>query len=197
MPDYTTQDKVEKYLGTTYTPADTTIALYISHVSAYIDQYCNQDFAEHNAVIEYYDGKGKGHNQILLGNYPVTAITDIQDDGQVLTEDTHFVWYADGRVVRVSSGYEDADNTYWKKKRKGIKVTYDYGYSTAPLPVEQAATIMVANLIKIQEKHEESGTVRSITAEGIAFSYELLTDAFTPQVERLLKPLQKPQLHLI
>lgn len=174
MTDYCTQDDIEKYLDTTFdSNPDPSVSLIISHVSALIDAYCNRDFTLHENVVEYYDGKGKGHNVIMLKNYPVTAVSEVVEDGTTLTENTHYVWFRDGRLVKVSNGYVDPNKWYWKAKVKAVKVTYSYGYSTVPTEIKTICIqLCVEWLKKYPLKHAEAGIASSISLNGVNISYE-------------------------
>lgn len=173
MADYCTQDDVEKYMNITFTSnPDGTVALFITRVSAHIDRLCNRDFSPHTGEVEKHDGKGQGHNSILLKYHPVTAITSLTEDGDSLTEDDNYVWYDDGRVIKVSSGYEDADETYWKEKRKSIEVTYNHGYASVPDGIKDICTRwVVESLQQLPFRFEEGGIANSVSLEGVSVSY--------------------------
>lgn len=196
-----TQADVEKYLNVTFGASDATVALYIARVSDFVAMYCNNDFDTHASVEEKHDGYGKHHSRIILKHKPVTAINSIDDDGTSLTETTHYEWYADGLVIRVSNGVENNKTAYWKEKMKGITVDYDWGYSSVPNDVQHAATEMVCRLLRRQFRFEEGGVVDSLSMEGISLTF---TDVKTvlgrleeDEVTKILNARTKPLIGVI
>ena len=173
MADYCTQSDIEKYLNITFNiDPDPTVSAIITHVSALIDSYCNRDFTSHSNEIEYHDGKGKGHNVIILKNYPVLAVNSVVEDGTTLTETTHYIWFEDGRIIKCSEGYVDADEWYWKAKLKTIKVDYNYGYTTVPQEIKTIAIqLCVEWLKKYPFKFTETGTANTVSMAGVNVNY--------------------------
>lgn len=190
--DYCTQADVERYLNVTFTEnPDATVTAFIERISARIDDICNRDFDNHADHVEYHDGHGQGNNSFLLKNYPVTAVASVKEDGTTLTETTHFVWYEDGRVVRVSSGYEDPSTTYWLKKLKAIEVTYTYGFSAVPKGINDICTRWVCEGLKQQPfRFEEGGIADSVSLEGVSVNYGEI-DHIPEWVPKALMPYKK------
>ena len=190
---YCTQDDIEKYLKTTFDANDETIAALIDHVTAMIDSYCGRDFLAHTGEVEYHDGKGRGHNVIMLKNYPVTAVTEVVEDGTTLTANEDYIWYADGRIVKCVNGLVDPNTTYWKAKLKAIKVTYNYGYSTVPTEIKSVCIqLCVEWLKKYALKFADVGAAESVSLAGITVTYsehEILPDWAQKRLEHYKKRL--------
>jgi hypothetical protein len=62
---------------------------------------------------------------LFLRSWPVTAITAVSENGEALIEDVDYLFYENGRLIRVSGGLQ----TYWRsRKPKSIEVEYTGGY---------------------------------------------------------------------
>ena len=196
-----TQADVEKYLNVTFGSSDPTVDLYITVVSDTIAMICNNDFDAHSSVTEYHDGHGQYHSQIKLKNRPVTAVSTVEDDGDSLTVTTHFIWYDNGLLVRVSNGFENSKTAYWKEKRKGVKVIYNWGYSSVPNDIRHACAELVCRLLKRQFKFEEGGVVTSLSMEGISLTFAevkgILGTPAEDEVAKILTSRSKPLIGVI
>lgn len=71
---------VKSWCGVTTTNDDALLASLISQISRGIYNYINRSFVLPTNVVENYDGNG--HQQLLLRNWPVGAITSLAVDGQ-------------------------------------------------------------------------------------------------------------------
>lgn len=194
MTDYCTQDDIEKYLNVDFTNnPDPALALWIDAVSAKIDRICNRDFDEHSDVIEYYDGKGKWgvlsrrgsmHQAITLRNHPVLAVDEVVNDSNTLVEGTDYEVYLEtARIALI-------EPRYFTKKLKGIKVTYDYGYSAIPEVIKDICRWIVGESFKMQLKFAEVGISQSITLEGESISVPEIID-IPPWAQERLQPYVK------
>jgi len=169
MADYCTQEDVEGYLNIDFTNnPDPTVAKWITAASAKIDSHCQRDFAEHADEIEYHDGKGKWgdldwqrHSNISLKNHPVSAISEVDEDGTVLVDGTNYEVYLDEAQIQLIP-----ESNYFLKKRRSIKITYTWGYATVPLDVNDACIWLVAHEFFKMLKFSEGGVAASISIEG-------------------------------
>ena len=169
-----TYSDVENIIGATFTTEEQTIINdLIEKVSDFITEYCGRDWQTHTNEIEYHDGEGKGHNVIFLKKYPVTAINYVKEDGTTLTEDDNYVWYSDGRIIKVSNGYEDPDTCYWVKKKKAIEVSYNWGVASVPNAIKNLCATIVGRLWLNREKFAESGNATSVNLSGVSVSYQI------------------------
>jgi hypothetical protein len=122
-----TQVDVERRLQITFSdPAAPVIADLIAAAQGHIEREAGRPLEE-AAHTEVFDG---GRRLILLSNWPVSGITEVVEDGTILTGDD-FAWYPDGRLLRVAAG----NPIRWRPTRRQIiAVTYTAGY--APVPAD-------------------------------------------------------------
>ena len=73
---------------------------------------------------ETFDG---GRVALFLKAWPVTAVTTVTEDGSALTADDDFLWYPNGKLIRVSGDYQVAWRTL---KRQAIVVGYTGGFKS-------------------------------------------------------------------
>jgi hypothetical protein len=66
-----------------------------------------------------------GQSTLFLKYWPVTAVASVDEDGTTLVEGTDFLFYEDGRLIRIAGGYQQAWRT---SKPRSIDVTYTGGY---------------------------------------------------------------------
>jgi hypothetical protein len=138
-----TQDDIEKTLHFQFdNDADPIAAWLVENSSAMVESYCNRLFEE---VI---DGTvtldGRGDHTVWLPRTPVTAVASVTENGVVL-ETTQYAWYTNGRVVRVSYGYDHP----WCYKRQSVEIQYTGGYSTIPFDVRAATAAIAAEAFKV------------------------------------------------
>lgn len=192
MTNYCSQDDVEKYLNIDFTNnPDPSIALWIAAASEKIDKFCSRDFDNHTGEIEYQDGKGKWgdldrhmHTAVQLKNYPVLAVTEVVDDTTTLTEGTDYEVYPEEAMIRLHP------SRYFKKKLKGIKLTYDYGYAAIPEVIKDVCRWLVVESLKKSLGFQEFGVARSISLEGESVSVPEIID-FPPELQERLRPFVK------
>lgn len=173
MTDYATIADIERALNIDITlDLDPTIGQFITRASGKIDDFCKRDFTEHTAFVEYYDGRGKWgeldwqrHNRLVLNNRPVLAVTELEVNGVVWTEGTEYEVYLEDSLILLTP-----DTRYFIEKIKGIKVTYDYGYTAVPEAIKDVCTWLVVQALKKLEKFGELGVAASLTVEGHSVS---------------------------
>lgn len=179
MVDYCVQADMEKYLNIHLdNDADPAVALWISAASEKIDEYCQQDFSPHTDQEEDYNGKGmwgneewQRHNTLQLKNWPVIDITIVVDNTNTLTEGEDYEIFPEKALIMLTP-----PSRYFKKKIKGIQVTYSYGYATVPKGIADVCTWLVANAFEKRLKFSEAGPAQSINIEGHTVSFPLIED---------------------
>lgn len=116
----------EVWLGETVADgpqAELLLAIASTAVRTYLDQTVSEA-----TTLELLDGGGRP--TLMLGERPVTAIsTVLLVDGATETalvqgNDKDYVWYSDGRVVRIGWA--------WEWGRQNVSVSYTHGYPTTP-----------------------------------------------------------------
>jgi hypothetical protein len=109
---------------------DTTVTALIADAQAHIEAEVGRAL-ESGTRQETFDG---GRVALFLKYFPVTAVTSVSEDGDVLTVDDDYIWNERGRLLRVSAaGYQKMWTTY---KPQSIVVDYDGGYVSPDHDVE-------------------------------------------------------------
>jgi hypothetical protein len=110
-----------------------------------------------------------GRVTYFLRFWPVTAVTSLTEDGEALTEDEDFLFYPNGKLIRVSGGHQ----TLWRtRKRQGIHVEYVGGYAPEELGhLGGLCAEIVARAIRRGQDMETippgaAGAVQSVSATG-------------------------------
>lgn len=100
---------------------DTVVTTLIAAAQALIEGEIGRKI-ESAAYTETLDGPG---DTLFLSNWPVTAITSVEEDGTALTA-SDYLFSAAGQLLRVSSGYR----AKWTiRKPQSVEVAYTAGYS--------------------------------------------------------------------
>ena len=103
-----------------------------------------------------FDGNGK--STFILPCWPVTDVTEIQVDGEVIEDDT-YEWSFSGEVIRLQS--------VWPKTLRAIQVEYTHGYAVVPPVIVNVVANLAARIyaIPVAAKQESIGGY-SVTYSG-------------------------------
>lgn len=166
-----TQADVEKRLQWDITAEpDPVVTMLIADAQATMEAEVGRAL-ESADYVEVFNG---GHPALFLNAWPVTTVTSVTEDGTVLTVDDDYVWYASGKVIRVSSGYQRMWNTW---KINAIEVDYTGGYlaGTHTAELEHLGSIcaeVVARAFRLGAANAAApagvlvGGVQSVSVEG-------------------------------
>ena len=125
-----TQTDLEKTLQINFTSDTDAVAQYLlENASAAITTYLDRDIEETVYTGEVYDGP-TGSALLLLKSWPVTAIASITENGTLLVYGTDYIWYEDGRVIRIAGDTNVL--SLWSAGMQNVVVTYTAGYATVP-----------------------------------------------------------------
>ena len=147
-----TRKQVKDYLNITgsNSTSDNLINDLINRISTAFESYCGRTFIS-ASYIEYYDGSSS--NMLFLDKYPITSITEIN-------EDSDWTW---GTSTVISSGsYRVADDRMvaydgrFGSSIQSLKVSYTAGYSTTPEDLKQAAVEEVGRKFKHRLDYDEA-----------------------------------------
>jgi len=168
------QSDVEMRLQIDFTSAsDPVCAALIAAAQGHIEREVGYPLESVGSLVESFDGD-RLRSTVWLKRRPLTAVASVVEDGTTLTVTTDYLFYSEGRIVRVSSGYA----TGWRtSKLQGIVVTYTAGYTFgAAGTVPQDLVDLCANVAAraFQEgaafaalpDGSAGGSVRSISLEG-------------------------------
>lgn len=174
MTDYCSQNDIENALNITFGQnPEPVIALWITAASKAIDTYCRHDFDQHADEIDKYDGEGiwgaldyQRHNTLFLKKHPVISVSEVDDNGTVLTVSDEYVVYEDKAMIRLVP-----DSRYFTEKRQGVQVKYTWGYAAVPADVKDVCIRLVAESLKEMMRFSEAGGANRVSMGGISISY--------------------------
>ena len=199
-----TISEVKTFLTIISTEHDLQLAAYIEYASKAIESYCGRVF-EAGSVTEFHDG-GKSsifvdklpiNNVSLVGQYsgseyiPLVGSNLANGELPNVTANANavigYIWYPEtGEISKdtgAGGGFRSLDITYppvFNNFPKGVKVTYNGGYSIIPNDLKLAA----ANYVKMLHKQDQ-GTA-SFSFAGENRQQFALVDNFPPHIKRIL-----------
>jgi hypothetical protein len=177
--DLTDLDTAKAWLGVTTTSTDALISGLITAVSAFIPAYLGRQILA-AAYVETY--RGNGQAELVLRNFPITAVASVAFAGQTVT--------AAADPVQLTPGVLFDDRLlklvgYRLPLGAPVVVTYTAGYAATPPDLAQAAVELVGEAFRRRERIGLSS--KSLGGqEVIAFSLKEMNDL----VRALLAPYQ-------
>jgi len=121
---FCTQSDVEHRLQWDITAEpETVVTELIAHAQALIESEVGRPLESDDYTGELHDGHV---GAIFLEHWPVTAVSDVTEDGTTLAAGDDYIFYEDdGRLVRVSGGHQIA---WLTRKLQAISVDYTGGF---------------------------------------------------------------------
>lgn len=167
MTALTTIARVKSYLGISTTADDALLTDLLNGASLAIENYLNRTLsaASYTAVMD-----GNGSVLLPLPNYPVTAVSSLKIDGQVIPLSAAF-----GK-----SGYVNAVDRILLRSYvfsldfQNVEISYTAGYSTIPDDIQTATVAMVA--LRYKEKDWVGYQSKSLAGETVAFQTSFMPD---------------------
>lgn len=153
------QSDVEKHLQISVTADPDGVFTYlIEGAGQAIKTYLGRALEEATYTNELYDSPW-GRTTLRLREYPVSAVTAVEENSVALVEGEGFQWYPDGLLARINGTRERR----WQIGRKIIDVTYTAGYASGSIPddIRNVCAQMVARVFK-------AGAAYAATPESIA-----------------------------
>jgi hypothetical protein len=185
MSNYTTQAKVQDYLGENIPSsiASATLASWLLAVDTYIENYTNESWKDLTADTRYYDGDGG--TELYIDNFEgtpaeVTTLDQDGDDDQTLTINEDYRVYpwndnpnktVKNRLVLIAGNNRIG---YWPKGERRIKVTADYGMTTAPADIVLVATKLMGNVL---QKNMKGGPTTMEKVGDVQFQYATIDES--------------------
>lgn len=99
--------------------ASATLALNIA--TSAIRDHCGWDISETTVTGEEMDGTGT--RNLWIETLRLTAVSSLEENGNLLTAGTDFDWTRYGKIVR---------NGCWPRTARSVVITYTHGYATVP-----------------------------------------------------------------
>ena len=160
--DLTTTAAVKAYMAMAVATDDAVIGGLIAAASTIFAGYCDRTF---QSTAQTYTRNGTGGTQLPLPDFPVTAVSSLQVDGQTIVS----------RPSVGAAGYVLVDDVLYLdggyRFRKGIAnvtVAYTAGYSTIPGDLAQACNETVASWYKRKARIDEQS--KTVMGETVSFS---------------------------
>lgn len=185
----TTLDAVKSYLKIPLdqTVDDTRIEWLINACSSAIENFCRRSFGLQTYTNEEYDGNNTRYINLL--NYPVSSISQVTVNGNIITSDQYKVKSKTGVLARIGpypntfTGLSMSRfQTVWNRGDANILVTYIAGYDVIPADLEQACILYVMAFFK-----SDVANFSTTFTDGFAFK----ADAIPVQVKLMLQPYLK------
>lgn len=177
--DLTDLDTVKTWLGITTSNFDDQLGGLITAVSTFITNYLGRQLLTSDYAETY---RGNGQSQLLLRNFPITAVASVAFAGQTLTQ------AAD--PIALTSGILFDDRALYMLGYRlplglPVVVTYTAGYEAAPADIAQAAVELAGEAFRRRE-HIGVASKSLGGQETISFSQKDMNDT----VRTLLAPYQ-------
>ena len=153
---YTTEAKIEAYLGesfdTTTTPSTDDLTQFIGWAKKLIDDYTGTAFESTAVTDKILDSDGD--TRFKLPHRPIISVTAFAvDEAGLGASATNWVARTEGRtsgydfIILEEEGILYFHNDVPPAGIQNIKVTYNYGYETVPADVEKLCTLLVVREI--------------------------------------------------
>lgn len=169
MADLTTLATVKEWLSITDSSKDALLTRLISAASDFIQTWLNRTLAS----ASYTDTlDGAGGRTLLLGNYPITAVSSVYVDGVSIPQSTSVAmsgWTYDATRIVLRGGYR------FTRDLQNVVVSYTAGYVTTPKEVEQSCIELIARRYKERDRIGVSS--KTLAGETVTFSQKDMSDA--------------------
>lgn len=157
MADLTTLDNVKQYLALAVTTDDAFLTRLIASASAWVRSFLNRDILS-QTYTETIDGTGTP--RIVVGNYPVTAISSIViSGGDTLTASA--LSFDQNTITRTDGGE-------FPFGQSNIVVNYTAGFATTPMDLEEAVIEIVA--LRYRERARVGTSAINTRGESVTFT---------------------------
>lgn len=162
--------KAFRSIDTSNQDHDAELERLIPAVQAFLEEECGRQF-EAATVTEYYDGDEWNH-LLVVARPPINSITNIWDDTTrafttPITSTKYDIKDDKAGIVRLLDGLT------FSSGQRNIKITYNGGYTSIPLDLQQAAIEMVwaarekgaHNLIGVRNRSIGDGNVQFVNLD--------------------------------
>lgn len=191
---YTELDTIKNVLNIDDTSQDTLLTRLIKSATSFVDQVTHRTFEETSTTEKY---SGTGTSELVLNNYPVSSVSEITINDEVVDSDDYEVFSDEGIIYKYDY-WTQTNNTFrygvlldgnTNNRKRNIEVTYTYGYKLPgevdrdlPYSLEQVVINLVTNA------YRESGQKSNIKREEImSAEYEYFKDSISDRDMMILK----------
>jgi len=168
--------KLQLDIPTSDTSVDALLERYINSASEQIERYCCRKFKA-SSYTEIRDGSRS--NEMLLKNYPVTAISGVYiDAARAFGVDTQL---ASTEYAIIEPNVLRRHSYSFGSVSQSIKIVYTSGYATIPADLEDACIMLVE--LRYAKKSDRSLGRNSTGKQGESISY---TEGWPQEVTSIL-----------
>lgn len=162
-----TLDEFKQALGETSDTDDARLQDVLDRGTAYIERYCRRTFASATYTTELYDGTGT--DTLILRHFPIVSGTTptVLENGSALTVGTNpvngvdvLVYHEEGELIRPYG-------VPFYNFRRWYSVTYQAGYATIPLEIQQACIDL--GMIIAQEKDRKGMQSKTVGQQSVSY----------------------------
>ncbi len=168
----------------------------ISQSDEYIEKITKRNFGHNTGETEYLDVEPK-QKTFFLRNFPIITISSVAENTASITDNPSWVTRSEG----LGNDYicNDYDKTigrirfidnFPEEKINGLKVVYDYGYTTTPAIIEELSTLLTIRRLV------DSNLYRTIVKGKDAFSPVRL-EQVDERINSLINQVKKTEFQLI
>jgi len=122
---------------------------WIEWASGQIDNYTCTVFGQEIEVTdEKHDIETTNQDCILLDNGPITEITELKDDGELINKEDYLLYSKEAIVALKTDTTFGAlyDTPYFTKGRQKVEISYKWGYTDVPQDIQYVCSLLVAQL---------------------------------------------------
>lgn len=134
-------------LKASFAPSAYQMETLIAEASEWVEDYCDRKF-ELQTVTELIRGPVRANHKMVLGQYPVVALTSAywEDEGVITgAEDVSTLRILPGGVIEFKNPYR---NVFYPERI--YTVTYQTGFTVIPRMVQRATALKIATLLQPQ-----------------------------------------------
>jgi hypothetical protein len=168
MADLTDLASLKAYVQIAGGTDDSLLQGMIASYSAAARSYCNRDFTVQNYAIER---DGQGTAKMLLPQFPVTAVSQVNVDGRDIPAQASFG----------SSGYRFTDTALildghiFTRGFANVQVRFTAGYAAVPADLGEAVNEWIA--LRYKERDRIGFASKSLAGETVAFITKAMPDS--------------------
>lgn len=179
-----TPEMVKTYLGLTGSTYDAALDALIPAASERIERACRRAFGS-ATLTEYHDG---GHDRVLLGRRPATAVNEVHDDPRGQFPDAsvvpaaEYTLYPEMGLLMLRSGR-------FARGVRSVRVTYSGGYAEPPADLAQACVMLTAAWFHRGREAADGVAGRTVERMSQRFDAEPAPKAVWQIIERYREPV--------
>lgn len=179
---WATAADVRGYLGVQATTDDDRIDRLIAACAKFIETYTNRVY-EQSDYTETLDGNGK--DEVMLENYPVTAVASVSVDGRAISPVPIPNDFATSGFMFDEGGVILQGGRLFNKGRRNVVISYTAGFAEIPADLVQAVIETAA--LKYKQGPQTGLSSKALSGETTSF---VLSD-FPRPVITLLNNLKR------